>query len=306
MDSVKINIDYLKTVNYALFHNRIPVCQSLELTNTSDIPLEDVKVVCEGEFISRYENEPVSRINPGEIVRISPYNVNPDSSELAAITERVVTAFRLTVITKDEEIASESFDIEMMPYDHWTGTTVLPQTIVSFITPNHPAINDIVVKSAGILKNLTGSSALNEYQTGNINDVRQQVAAVFAAVHDLGIIYRGVPASYEEIGQRITMPDRVISSKMANCIELTLLMAAVLEAIGLNCVIVFMQGHAFLGVWLVDDCYRCSVCDDPAFIEKNCSRGIDEMLVLECTHVANEKASFRRGCKRRRKESWPP
>lgn len=292
MDSVKINIDYLKTVNYALFHNRIPVCQSLELTNTSDIPLEDVKVVCEGEFISRYENEPVSRINPGETVRISPYNVNPDSSELAAITERVVTAFRLTVITKDEEIASESFDIEMMPYDHWTGTTVLPQTIVSFITPNHPAINDIVVKSAGILKNLTGSSALNEYQTGNINDVRQQVAAVFAAVHDLGIIYRGVPASYEEIGQRITMPDRVISSKMANCIELTLLMAAVLEAIGLNCVIVFMQGHAFLGVWLVDDCYRCSVCDDPAFIEKNCSRGIDEMLVLECTHVANEKASF--------------
>lgn len=292
MDSIKINVDYLKTVNYALFHNKIPVCQSIELTNISDSAVEDVKVICEGEFISRYESELISRINPGESLRISSYKVTPDSSKLAVITERIVTGFKLSVTSAGEEITSESFDIEFMPYDHWTGTTILPQTIVSFITPNHPAISNVVVRSAEMLKMLTGSSALNEYQTGNINDVRQQVAAVFAAVHDLGIVYRGIPAGYEEIGQRITLPYQVVTSKIANCIELTLLMASVLEAIGINCVIIFQQGHAFFGVWLVDDCYSCSVCDDPAFIEKKCSRGIDEMLVIECTHLSNEKASF--------------
>lgn len=292
MDSIKINVDYLKTVNYALFHNRIPVCQALELTNISDSAVEDVKVICEGEFFLRYESELISRINPGESLRISSYKVTPDSSKLAVITERIVTGFKLSVTSAGEEITSESFDIEFMPYDHWTGTTILPQTIVSFITPNHPAISNVVVRSAEMLKMLTGSSALNEYQTGNINDVRQQVAAVFAAVHDLGIVYRGIPAGYEEIGQRITLPYQVVTSKIANCIELTLLMASVLEAIGINCVIIFQQGHAFLGVWLVDDCYSCSVCDDPAFIEKKCSRGIDEMLVIECTHLSNEKASF--------------
>lgn len=292
MNLVKINAEYLKTANYALFHNHLPICQTIELTNISEKPLEEVKVTCSGEFISQYENEIISVINPGETVRINHYNINPDPAKLAAITERIVTKFTLTVSSKNEVIGQEDFDIELMPYDHWTGTTILPQTIVSFITPNHPAINTLVIQSAAMLKKLTGSSSLNEYQTGNSNDVRQQIAAVFAAIHEQGIVYRGMPASYEDIGQRITMPDQVISSKIGNCIELTLLMATVLEAIGINCVIILQQGHAYLGAWLVNDCSPYSVCDDPSFIEKKCSRGIDEMLVIECTHVAQENASF--------------
>ncbi len=292
MDIVKINVEYIKTVNYALYHNRIPVCQVVEITNLSGRPIEEVNVTCTGEYISQIQNEIIKLINPGETIRISPYNIVPDSSKLANITERVVTDFTITVTSRDEIIGEKSFEIDLMPYDHWTGIKILPQTIVSFITPNNPGINNLVVKSAAMLKKLTGSSALTEYQTGNSNDVRQQVAAVFAAIHDLGIVYRGMPASYEEVGQRITMPDQVMLSKIGNCIELTLLMATVLEAIGLNCIIIIQQGHAYLGVWLVNDCYPCSVCDDPAFIEKKCSRGINEMLVIECTQVAQEKASF--------------
>ncbi|MDE6339908.1 MAG: DUF4011 domain-containing protein, partial [Muribaculaceae bacterium] len=292
MNLVNIGAEYLKMANYALIHNRIPVCQAVELTNESDKPFEDVKVICDGEFIYHFESVVIGRINPGETVRLSPYNVSPDPSKLANITERVLTNFKLTVTGGDEVIAEKVFEIELMPYDHWTGIKILPQTIASFITPNHPSISSLVVKSAAVLKQLTGSSSLNEYQSGNSNNVRQQVAAVFGALHDMGIVYRGLPPSYEAIGQRITLPDQVILSKIANCIELTLLMASVLEAIGINCLIIFQQKHAYLGVWLVDDCYPCSVCDDAAFIEKKCSRGIDEMLVLECTHIAQESVSF--------------
>ncbi len=289
---VKINADYLKTANYALFHNRIPVCQTVEVTNISEQPVDDLRITCSGEFVTPFESAVISRINPGETVRVVPFNISPDSAKLAASTERVVTEFKLTATSSDQTVGELTCSIELMPYDHWTGTTILPQTITSFITPNHPSINNLIVKSASKLKELTGSSSMTAYYSGNINDVRQQVAAVFAAVHDLGIIYRSLPASYETVGQRITMPDQVISSKIGNCIELTLLMATVLEAIGINCIIIFQKGHAYLGVWLVDDCYSCSVCDDAAFIEKKCSRGIDEMLVLECTSVAQENASF--------------
>ncbi len=292
MDFVKINADYLKTANYALFHNGLPICQAVEVTNVSDRLIEDIKVTCSGEFISPYETDIISGINPGETVRISPFNINPDSSQLAVITERVVTNFKLSVISKDETVGEEIFDIELMPYDHWTGLNIMPQTLVSFIMPNHPSISDMVVNSAKILKDLTGSSSFAGYHTANPNDVRQQVAAVFAAIHDLGIVYRPLAASYEIIGQRITMPDQVISSKTANCIELTLLMASVLEAVGINSIIVIQGGHAYLGVWLVDTCYPCSVYDDPAFIEKKCSRGISEMLVIECTWAAQENVAF--------------
>ncbi|WP_290391433.1 DUF4011 domain-containing protein [Paramuribaculum intestinale] len=292
MNPLQISVDYLQTANYALFHNHIPVCHAIELTNISERPVDGITVSCTGEFISRYDSETIAGINPGETVRIGTFSIIPEASELASITERVVTEFTLTVTSRGAVICEGKHVIELMPYDHWTGIRTLPQTIASFITPNHPAINSIVLKSAEMLKRLTGSSSLNEYQTGDCNDVRQQVAAVFAAIHGLGIVYRGVPASYEAVGQRITMPDQVVATKIANCIELTLLMATVLEAIGINCVIIFQKGHAYLGVWLVNDCYPCSVCDDPSYIEKKCSCGIDEMLVIECTHALHENASF--------------
>ena len=292
MKSVNIDVDYLKTVNYTLFHNRIPVCQSVNVTNISDQPLSDVKVCCKGEFIKEYESYLIGRINAGETVRIMSFEISPDSSKLTVLTERIVTNFTLTITSQDEIIEEKPYEIELMPYDHWLGITILPQTLVSFVTPNHPSINSLIVKTAEALKRATGSSMLTAYQTCNSNDVRLQVAAVFAAIHQLGIVYRSVPASYEDIGQRITMPDQVISIKIGNCIELTLLMASVLESIGINSIIILQKGHAYLGVWLVDDCYSSSICDDASYIEKKCSRGIDEMLVIECTQVAKETASF--------------
>ena len=59
-----------------------------------------------------------------------------------------------------------------------------------------------------------------------------------------------MPASYERIGQRITLSDQVLETHQGNCIELTLLMASVLEAVGIYSGVVLMRGHAFLGVWL--------------------------------------------------------
>lgn len=292
MKAVNIDIDYLKTVNYALFHNRIPVCQSVNVSNISEQVLNDVKVCCEGEFVKKYESDLIGQINAGETVRIVSFEISPEASKLAVLTERIVTGFTLTIVSQDKIIEEKQYEIELMPYDHWLGITILPQTLVSFVTPNHPAISSLVVKAASALKQMTGSSVLTAYQTGNSNNVRQQVAAVFAAVHQLGIVYRSVPASYEEVGQRITMPEQVTANKIGNCIELTLLIASVLEAIGINSVVVLQKRHAYLGVWLVDDCYSCSVCDDVAYIEKKCSRGIGEMLVVECTQVTHEAVSF--------------
>ena len=83
---VNINIDYLKTVNYALFHNRIPVCQSVNVTNISKQPLNDIKVCCKGEFIRNYESNLIGRINTEETVRIISFEISPDASKLSVLT----------------------------------------------------------------------------------------------------------------------------------------------------------------------------------------------------------------------------
>lgn len=292
MNLIELNVGYIKAANYALIHNRMPVCQNLEIRNVSGETLHDLQLVCEGDYVAHYESAVIPVVKQEETMRLSAFDIMPVAARMLELTERINTTFRITATASGEPVFEGEYELELMPYDHWLGTSILPQTLVSFITPNHPAISAVILKAAACLKELNGSSSFHAYQAGSSNDVRMQVAAVYRALHEEGIVYRALPASYEAVGQRITLPDQVLATKIGNCIELTLLYASVLESIGLNCGIVIQQGHAYLAVWLVDDCCAYGICDDASFIEKKCSRGIDEMIVIECTQIAQEKTSF--------------
>lgn len=294
---LELNIDYIKGVNFALTNNAIETCQSITLKNTGS-DLHNVCVECCGEFFSNTRSAVIPLLAQNKELRLSNFSIKPDNQKMTMLTESIATTFTIKVWADfaDEankhEVFSQEYDIKLHAYDQWLGTSILPQSLSSFVTPNHPAISKVVVEAANHLKQMTGNSGFCEYQTHNPNDVLMQVAAIYAALHQQGIVYRALPASFETVGQRITMPDQVLEEKLGNCIELTILFASVLEAVGINSGIIIQQGHALLAVWLVDDCYQHSICDDPSFIEKKCSKGIDEMIVLEATMVTNEKTSF--------------
>jgi hypothetical protein len=61
--------------------------------------------------------------------------------------------------------------------------------IAAFVTPNHPEITKVVKKASAILGDWTGDPSLDAYQTNDPNRVRQQVAAVYAALQAQNITY---------------------------------------------------------------------------------------------------------------------
>ncbi|MBO4596837.1 MAG: DUF4011 domain-containing protein [Bacteroidaceae bacterium] len=294
---VKLCIEYIQYLNFALVNNNVPLCKMVEITNTTDTDLHNIQIQCSGDFLMESNALFVYKLNAGETVRLPGLELKPKPETIASITEQTVSSFCVKVwkdadTDQKTEIHSEDFTMNIMPFDQWLGTSILPQNLASFVLPNHPSINGVIVKAAEILKNLSQSSAFTAYQSGNANEVRKQVAAVYGALHDCGIVYRPMPASFLEIGQRITMPDQVLETKLGNCLELTLLFASVLESIGINTIIVIEKEHAYLGVWLVDDCCQYSISDDASFIEKRCNDNIGEMMVLESTMVTSENTSF--------------
>ncbi len=297
MEKVSIQIEYLEAANYALIHNNIPVCQLFKITNETTDILQNVRVVCSGEFVKESSSEILAQIASKETIRLTTLEIALIPEKVLALTERMTTFFKIDVYANDEIVCSQDRKLDIMPYDQWLGTSIFPQTLASFVTPNHPLINEVIIKAASILKELTGSSSFAEYQTGNTNDVRAQIAAVFGALHEIGLVYRALPASFETLGQRVTLPNQVLETKLGNCIELSILFASVLECLGINCGIVLQRGHAYLAAWLVDDSCPYSICDDASFLEKKCSNGINEMLVIECTHVTQEDSSFDKAVK---------
>ena len=294
---VKLNIEYLPSINYSLINNGIAVCQFIEIQNESTEDIKDVVIEISGDFFQETHSDVIHLIKIGKSIRLQGVALKPIVSKVASITEKTLTTFNVKItgnfLTEEKHtLFSKDYEIDIMPYDQWLGTSILPQCLASFVLPNHPAINNIVIKAATKLKEISQSSAFTEYQSGNTNEVRKQVAAIYGALHSENIVYRSMPASYEIVGQRITLPNQVLSSKVGNCIELTLLFASILESVGINSGIVIQKGHAYLAVWLVDDCCQYSVCDDSSYIEKKCADGIDEMLVIECTQITSEKTSF--------------
>ena len=294
---IELNIEYMKGVNFALTNNAIETCQSVTLKNLGD-DLHDVCVECSGEYFATTNSVVIPLLAHDKELRLANFSIKPDNQKMVMLTESINTTFCIKIwadcgnLENRKEVFSNEFDIRLLAYDQWLGTDILPQSLTAFIMPNHPAISKVVVEAGAILKQMTGESAFNAYQTHDPKMVLIQVAAVYAAIHQQGIVYRALPASFECIGQRVTLPYQVLEGKLGNCIELTILFASVLEAIGLNTGIIIQQGHAFLAVWLVDDCYQHGICDDASFVDKKCSKGINEMIVLETTMATHENTAF--------------
>ena len=114
-------------------------------------------------------------------------------------------------------------------------------------------------------------------------------AAAYAAIQKNNITYANPPSSFEELGQRIRLADAVLDQHLATCMDMTLVYVACLEAMGLNPIMVFVRGHIFAGVWLVEESFSDTIVDDPSQLEKRMANGINEMLVVECTTMCSSQ-----------------
>ena len=163
-----VKIDYLKVANYAFVHNGIDLCKSLEIRfNKKDETvndIHDVMVTCEGEYLMGYQTPVMSTVSAERTIRIKNFELRLDADKMAALTERVNTTFTLSIVAdaaseeSRREVFRQDYPIELMAYDQWLGTTVLPQSLVSFVTPDTPAVRQLIVKAAQKLKDLSGSS----------------------------------------------------------------------------------------------------------------------------------------------------
>ena len=83
------------------------------------------------------------------------------------------------MLTIDGNIAFEQkYPINLMAFDQWTGSGILPELLAAFVTPNHPILSRIRINASGFLESADGDSALDEYHTKDPNRVRKQVATI--------------------------------------------------------------------------------------------------------------------------------
>ncbi|WP_300799239.1 DUF3320 domain-containing protein [uncultured Alistipes sp.] len=282
--NLEVQVVHVPVVNFAMQQNHVPVLREICLKNTGE---NDLKGVCvhvsfEPDFAESCRMH-IESIPSGSEERLSAIPVRLSTAFLSQLTERLLGHIHIAITSDEESLFSETYELSLLAFDQWGGIAVLPEMLAAFVTPNHPAIAPIIKRASEILGTWTESPALDEYQTRDPNRVKKQMAAVYEAIAEQQIAYCSVPASFEESGQRVRLYDDILSYKLANCLDLSLLYAGCLEAVGIHPLIVVVRGHAFAGGWLIPDTFPDTVNDDVSLLTKRAAEGINEVLLVEAT-----------------------
>lgn len=284
LDKINVEFGYLPIINFAIQQNGASVIHQLSIENTTPAPLRDihVQITTEPSFGSAVPVV-VEEIPALGSVCLQAFNLTLSANYFTQLTERLSGSLKVDISSEGEQIFTRNYPIDILAYDQWSGLNVLPEMLAAFITPNHSSILPIIKRAASILGQWTGSPSLDEYQSRNPDRVRKQMAAVYTAIAEQQIIYSTIPASFEAFGQRVRLADSVMAQKLGTCLDMALLYASCLEAIGLHALIILTQGHAFAGAWLVPETFPDATIDDVSLLTKRTAEGIYDITLVETT-----------------------
>ena len=294
---ISVDLDYDRTVNYAMQQNDVPVVKSLRIINGTNRVLRDllIRITNEPAFATSWESR-ITVINPGESFNLGVVDLPLSHDFLASLTERVAGSLLVEVLQDNTVLSTSSQRIDVLSYDEWNGLQSIPEILAAFVTPNHPVVESVLSDTAGILGTWTGNSAISGYQSRDPQRVALTAAAVYTALQQRNIRYINPPASFEEIGQKIRLPERILESRLATCLDLTVLTASCLEQAGLHPLVIITAGHAFVGVWLEDETFSDVATDDLLRLRKRVELG--QITLFETTLLTNEPSiSFEQAVK---------
>lgn len=284
-----ISLDYDRSVNYAMQQNDVPLIKALRIQNDDEKSLHDllIRVTSEPIFASPWERR-ITSINPGETFNLGVIDLTLSHNYLAGLTERVVGALKIEVLRDNVALDMSSQRIDVLAFDEWNGLQSIPEILAAFVTPNHPAVEAVLSDAAGLLGTWTGSSALSGYQSRDPQRVFLTAAAIYAALQLRNIRYINPPASFEETGQKIRLPDRILENRLATCLDLAVFTSSCLEQAGLHPLVIFTAGHAFVGLWLEDETFADVATDDLLRLRKRVELG--QVTLFETTLLTNQPA----------------
>ncbi|WP_243103139.1 DUF4011 domain-containing protein [Clostridium sp. OM02-18AC] len=281
-------------LTYAIIHNSARIVRDICLQNETENDKTNLKVcITSDNGLTEPLEFAVDQIKAGEERHFKNLNVSVNTGYFASLTERSICCLKVCVYENEMVLAEQTVQITALAFDQWPGLRYTSELLAAFAMPNHPVVISLIQIAAQYLEKWTKDPSLAGYQYHDPNRVNYMAAAAYAAIQQKNITYAEPPSSFETCGQRVRLADAVMEQHLGTCLDMTLLYTACLEAMGLNPILIMMQDHIFAGVWLSDESFTDMLVDDPSQLEKRMSKGIREMIVVECTAMcAGKSRSF--------------
>ena len=282
---VVVDAELNPSVTLAWQQNGWPFLHAVEISNLRETPLHglQLRISADPPFFEPIQVD-VGDLHPGATWHHSPVAVQLSSAFLSSQTESHRGHVEFQLVATDGGQLTTREEVDILAPTHWPGTRVLPELLAAYVRPNAEVLHPVLKDVASRLEQITGRGSIDGYQSGEAARVAEIAQCVFEALQARSIRYIGVPASFERSGQKTRTHEQVLAGGAGNCLDLTLLAAALFEQCGLHPLVVLIDGHAFPGLWLTDFHLHECATDDPLPVRKRVELG--EALVFDASAMA--------------------
>ena len=264
---VQIDLVASEVISYAAAYNGAPVVLGLAVRPVDGRSRTDLEVSVTLTSLGEQWAEPWRQSVPV----LGPEGIQwngreftsfaPDVNRLLEQRELRRAEFTVVVTQGGEELGRSVNTVTALAASSWVAArplAVSAATLAAYVQPHEAELVAVLKQADGILAKEQGGPGLSGYQSQDPARVDRMVDALYEAVRARGISYVNPPPNWdllgnpETAGQRVRLPGEVLREGLATCLDSTVLMASLFEAVGLRPLIVVIPGHAFVGYWRHD------------------------------------------------------
>jgi hypothetical protein len=253
----EIEIRTVADLSYPMAHCRIPV---IDHVSVNHVATELRGAVIELDVISADGSHGGPRrvhldLAAGKPTILRDVDLVLDPATMLTVDEPRPGAIRAVLRDAHGAVrATATKNVTILAADQWKATPLQLglEMLATHVQPNAAPVSALMTAVSDRLQALTGTSALDGYQSDNPERADAIAQAIYEAMAANDIRYAEPPASWGLDGQKVRTPAEVLKGRLATCLDTTLTMAAALEQAGINSTIWMLNGHAFLGYWRQD------------------------------------------------------
>ena len=224
-----------------------------------------------------------------------------DNKFINTIVEPIPSSVDFILLDEaDNEIHRSHYVFTILPLSQPTTALFKDERLYAkYVTPTDESVKKITRNAQAKAKN----KSIIAYQNGiNYNKMLDEIQALYITLHDHGIVYQNPPAGCrysrsdndEEtyMPQRIRLPYEVLKDKKATCLDSSILLCSCLEELGFHSLLITIEAHAFVGVFLNKEAKLDSgISFDSNSFYSRVTDGNKDILLIESTLLDTTKSA---------------
>jgi hypothetical protein len=290
-----LRFDAAATTSASLELNAVPCVTAIELHAHARLVGAVLRVAIDGEppESAVVFSRGLETIDAGISIAVDALGLELPAGLLKRSSEREPLDLVATLVdgaNGGRVLATARHRIVVVPASHWCGTQNTCESLAAFVTPNTPAIAEILRDVSVRMQKSTGSGALDGYLSGSPERAQRLAEACHDALAARAISYISAQPSFETAGQKVRTIAEVLADGLGNCLDLSVTLAALFEACGLWPMIALGDGHAVVAFATIDSHFPDAVQLGPSRLVNRLELG--EVRVIEATAACGGAGGF--------------